>query len=223
MQLDEMHRQIAAAVLSAAARHGFALAGGCALIAHGITSRATEDVDLFTDKEHGVAEAAGAVEASLAAAGFSAERQDKTGGLGDLFEGMDDGLAEWIVAGSDGRQMLLQMSYFERQRDPLNTDIGPLLALDDVVAGKIAALASRAAERDYIDTAAAIDCGYSVSKLITLARDLDPGLEDRDFAEAGDRLDRLEDEAFARYNLSASDVARLRDRFASWPRSRALG
>jgi hypothetical protein len=35
---------VAAIALRAAARYGFALAGGCALIAHGVIGRPTEDV-----------------------------------------------------------------------------------------------------------------------------------------------------------------------------------
>jgi hypothetical protein len=69
------------------------------------------NVDLFTDHEHGVRAAAGEVEASLRAAGFEAERQDNTAGLADVFEGMGEGLAEWIITAPSGRQMMLQMSY----------------------------------------------------------------------------------------------------------------
>lgn len=99
------------------------------------------------------------------------------------------------------------------------TDVGPVLDLPDVIAGKVIALASRAAERDYIDTAAALGRGHSVAQLISLARELDPGLDDRDFAEAGYRLDQLADRAFARYGLTAQDAAELRRRFAGWPRT----
>ena len=59
MPVSGLHREVAAVALRAAARHGFALGGGNALIAHGIIDRPTEDVDLFTDREHGVAAAAG--------------------------------------------------------------------------------------------------------------------------------------------------------------------
>jgi hypothetical protein len=41
--------EVARLALAAAREHGFALAGGHALIAHGIVSRPTIDVDLFTD------------------------------------------------------------------------------------------------------------------------------------------------------------------------------
>ena len=105
MPVDELHREVAAIALRAAARHGFALGGGNALIAHGIIDRPTDDVDLFSDQEAGVVAAADAVEAALRDAGFQAERQDKTGGLADIFEGMGEGLAEWIITAPGGQQI----------------------------------------------------------------------------------------------------------------------
>jgi hypothetical protein len=143
MPLDELHHQVTAIVLRAAARHGFALGGGNALIAHGVIDRPTEDVDLFTNEDDGVTLAAEASEAALRAAGFEAERQDKTAGLADVFDGMGDGLAEWIITAPGGRQMMLQMAYFDRDRRPVIMDVGPVLDLDDVVGSKVCALASR--------------------------------------------------------------------------------
>jgi hypothetical protein len=217
MPLDELHRTVAAIALGAAGRHGFALGGGNALIAHGIIDRPTEDVDLFTDEDDGVTAAAGAVEAALRTAGFDADRQDKTAGLADVFYGMGDGLAEWIVTGPGGRQMMLQMAYFDRDRRPVAMDIGPVLDLEDVVGSKVCALASRVEPRDYVDTAAALE-RYTVDQLIAYAKRLDRGLTDRDFADAGRQLDRMPDGIFARYGLDAAAVGRLRERFAEWPR-----
>jgi hypothetical protein len=94
-----------------------------------------------------------------------------------------------------------------------------VLDLDDVLGGKVAALASRAAERDYIDVAAALARGYSVAQLTGLAVTLDPGLTAEDFADAGRRLDRLGADRFARYGLTQEDVTRLRELFAAWPRT----
>ena len=116
MPVDDFHREIAEIALRAAAKHGFALGGGNALIAHGIVDRRTEDVDLFTDEDDGVTAAAGAVEEAITAAGFAAERQDAAGGLAEVFSDMGEGLAEWIVTDPGGRQMMLQMAYFERDR-----------------------------------------------------------------------------------------------------------
>jgi Nucleotidyl transferase AbiEii toxin, Type IV TA system len=219
MPVSGLHREVAAVALRAAARHGFALGGGNALIAHGVIDRPTEDVDLFTDREHGVAAAAGAVEASLREAGYVAERQDQAAGLAEVFEGMGEGLAEWIITAPDGREVMLQMAYFDRGRQPVLMEFGPVLDLDDVLGGKVAALAGRAAERDYIDVAAALARGCSVAQLIGLAMTLDPGLTAEDFADAGQRLDRLGDDRFARYGLAPEDVTRLREQFAAWPRA----
>jgi hypothetical protein len=113
--------------------------------------------------------------------------------------------------------MALQMAYFDRIREPVVMDVGPVLDLEDVVGGKVCALTSRAYERDYLDTAAALE-RYSPAELIAFARRLDPGLEGRDFAEAAQRLDHMPDYAFTSFGLSQHDVARLRERFAAWLR-----
>ncbi len=223
MPVDEFHRDVAAIALRAAGAHGFALGGGNALIAHGIISLPTEDVDLFTNEDDGVKAAAGAVGEALHKAGYGVERRDVAGGLTDVFDGMGDGLAEWIVTAPDGAQMMLQMAYFDRGRRPVTMDVGPVpdlpvLHLEDVIGSKVCALASRVEPRDYVDTAAALG-RYTVRQLIALARRLDPGLTERDFADAGRQLDRMPDQLFARYGLTPADVAALRERFKAWPRA----
>lgn len=196
MPLDRLHHQVAVVALRAAAGYGFALGGGNALIAHGVISRATQDVDLFTDDEAGVGAAAGLVEDALRGAGFDAERVDLVGGLAEVFEGMGEGLAEWVVTAPGGEQMVLQMAYFDRAADP----------------------ASRAEPRDYIDIAAVLG-QHDPDDVIGWARRLDPGLEDRDFGDAGRRLDKWGDGVFAAFGLSPGEIAALRERFASWPRN----
>ena len=69
-----------------------------------------------------------------------------------------------------------------------------------------------------MDTAAALQ-HYTPDQLISFARRLDPGLEDRDFSDAGTQLDRMPDGLFTRYGLTPADVARLREQFAVWPRT----
>jgi hypothetical protein len=216
MPIDALQREVATIALRTAARHGFALAGGNALIAHGIIDRPTDDVDLFSDQETAVTDAAAAVEDALRQAGFEAERRDQTG-LGDIFYGMGEGLAEWIITAPGGQQTMLQMAYFDRTRGPVTMDVGPVLDLEDLAGSKVCALASRVEPRDYIDTAAALQ-RYSVDQLTGFARRMDPGLEDRDFADAGAQLDRMPDGVFTRYGLTPADVARLRRQFRAWPR-----
>ena len=210
MPINELHRRVAT-------RYGFALGGGNALIAHGLITRPTQDVDLFTNEETGVEAAAGSVETALREAGFGADREDTASGLPEVFEGMGEGLAEWTVTARDGQQMMLQMAYFDRTAQPVTMDLGPVLRLEDVVGGKVCALAGRAEPRDYIDTAAALR-RFSIDQVIGLARELDPGLDDRDFADAGRRLDRWGDSIFAAFGLGAADIAALRAAFRDWPR-----
>jgi len=113
---------------------------------------------------------------------------------------------------------MLQMAYFDRASRPVIMEFGPVLALEDVVGGKVCALASRAVPRDYLDTAAALE-RYTVAELIDFARQLDPGLTYQDFADAARRLDKVDDGWFASLGLTGPDVAALRERFAAWPRS----
>jgi hypothetical protein len=222
MPVGRLHAQVAAIALRAAARHGFALGGGNALMAYGVVDRFTADVDLFTDEESSVAAAAESVEKALRAAGFGTERrdsasQDGASGLGDIFYGLGDGLAEWIVTAPGGEQMMLQMAYFDRSRRPVVMEIGPVLDLEDVVGGKACALASRVEPRDYVDIAAALE-RYTVEQITGFARRLDPGLTDRDFAEAAERLDQWGDGVFTSFGLSPAEISELRKRFAAWPR-----
>lgn len=216
MTAGDLHARIAAIALRAASRHGFALGGGNALIAHGVTSRPTQDVDLFTNQEDGVAAATPAVEGALTAAGYTLQREDQAGGLADIFPDMGEGLAEWTVTSPSGEQTVLQLAYFDRTREPVTTATGPLLALEDVIAGKVCALASRVEPRDYVDTARLLD-RYTPGQLIALARRLDPGLTSRDFADVATQLASIADTSFARYGLSPREITALRERFAGWP------
>lgn len=215
MPIQPLHRRVARIALAAARRYGVALAGGNALQAHGVIDRYTEDVDLFTDQEGSFPAAAAAVETALRDARLVPRRLDTTGGLGDIWDGMGEGLAEWQVTGDDGAATL-QLAFFERLHDPVVVrGLGPVLSLDDVIAGKAAALASRAMIRDYLDIAAILRT-YPAEQVIALAMQSDPGLEEADFAAAGQRLDELDDLAFARYG---ADVPWLRQQFATWPRT----
>ena len=219
--MDDLHRQVAQVALDAAAEHGFALAGGNALLAHELGNRPTQDVDLFTNRADGVEAAADGVEAALRAAGFRADRVDKPAGLTDIFGSeMRAGLAEWAVIAADGRRMTLQMAYFDRGREPVVMEIGPVLDLEDVLGGKTNALASRIEPRDYVDTASALE-RYRPAQLIGFGKRIDPGLRDEDYADAGRRLDELSNRRFTVFGLHFRDIARVRERFAAWPRTAA--
>ena len=56
---------------------------------------------------------------------------------------MGYGLAEWLYDPPGGREVTLQMSYFDRVREPVVMDIGPVLDLADLVGWKTVAVISR--------------------------------------------------------------------------------
>lgn len=221
MPVRELHRQVAFVALTAAARYGFALAGGNALILHKISDRYTQDVDLFTDSgQQAVQEASAAVEAALAAAGFQAEKTpNDSAELIEIFGYEPPGLAEWTVTSAGGEQTLLQLSYFDRAWEPVVMDgIGPVVSVEDAVGRKISAWGTRAEVRDALDVAGAME-RYGIPDLVGFARRLDPGLTGQDLADAARRVDHTADESFAAYGLTPADIARVRDRLAAWPRA----
>ena len=67
-----------------------------------------------------------------------------------------------------GEELTVQLAYFDRDRDPVAMDVGPVLDLEDVAGGKVCALASRVEPRDYADTAAMLE-RYSPAELIGFA------------------------------------------------------
>jgi hypothetical protein len=224
---EELHRHVARIALKAVGRkYEVALAGGNALMVHEVVSRHTEDVDLFVRRLANVPAAASEIEAALQAAGFGTERIDAaaTGSLSDFWPDMGEELAEWEVTAPDGEHTVqLQAAYFETLADPVTVpDLGPVLALDDLAGWKTVALANRMMARDYVDIAALLK-KYTVGQLIALALERDPGLQEADFADAGQHLDQMRDSRLSPLlsGLGGEDVTWLRKQFESWPREAA--
>ncbi|MBV1850862.1 nucleotidyl transferase AbiEii/AbiGii toxin family protein [Catellatospora sp. NEAU-YM18] len=210
-----MQHDVARIALSVARAHGFALGGGHALNLYGIVHRGTEDVDLFTDVDGGVRAAGALVAAALADAGLHVTTYGDD--LGEVFDGLDDELVEFEVT-RGAAVMRLTLARFDRERGPVVMDVGPVLHLDDVLGGKVAALAARAEPRDYVDVAGA-QRRYDRQQLIELAQRADPTLTGDDFAAAMRRLDRLDDSVWQHlYGLSPQACAAVRAAFADWPR-----
>ena len=218
MPIDELQHAVATVALRAAARHGFALAGGNALIAHGIVDRPTDDVDLFSNQQAGVSAAAEVVQDALRAAGFQADRQDTDRGLADVFYGMGDGIAEWIITAPGGQQTMLQLAYFDRSHRPVTMDVGPVLALEDL-AGCEGVRAGQPGRAARLHRHRRGDAPLSGGPADRLRRNgWIPAWRTATSPTPGRQLDRMPDGVFARYGLGPQDVARLRARFADWPR-----
>jgi hypothetical protein len=213
---DPFHVDVARLALSAAEKYGFALGGGHALVAHGLLRRPTDDIDLFTDAEGGVRDATVVMLDVFESAGYEIEAVDDGAEVVDLFEGFDDAFVEFDVW-RDDRAVRMSLARMDRRHAPVALGIGPVMHLDDLVGAKMCALGTRAEVRDYVDVSAALD-RYPRERLVALARSRDPELGAADFASAAARLDSIPDDVFHRYDLTADDIATLRQRFAEWPR-----
>jgi predicted nucleotidyltransferase component of viral defense system len=217
MSADPFQTQVARIALRAAAAYGFVLGGGQALVAHGIVDRPTEDIDLFTSARHAVPAAAAVVRAALETAGYTIrDDDDQRQDLVDLFDGFELEYVEWEISlGADSTELTL--AQLPHAHGPILLEIGPVMHLEDLLASKVAAAASRAEPRDFIDIAAATR-RYALSQLLALGRAYDPSLAEEDYAEAGRRLDGMPDDWFEPYGLGAAQVAEVRARLAEWPR-----
>jgi hypothetical protein len=214
--MDPMHRRLAEIGLRVAARHGFALAGGYAVAAHGLVHRPSEDVDLFTawDCRDEFDAAAEAVVAAYRQAGYAVDVAQRFETFARLMVTVPD---------SGQRPYKVELASNWRAQAPIMMEIGPVLHVDDVVAGKMSALYTRAEPRDFIDVDAAVTSGrYTYEELCQLAEQSDAGFDRQIMAELLGVLPRYPDRRFAAYGLEAEQIAGMRQRFAAW-RTQLLG
>jgi hypothetical protein len=239
--LHDRHRRLIQVTLQAAAPYGAALGGRNALAVHGLSGQTTKLIDVVTSLDT-VPEAAAAVQAALRQAGYQADRQPQAPELENTWPGGRDTAAEWHVRKPEPHDHppiggirdyhclkcfdrdYLGLSRAPRSRDPVHTELGPVLHPEDAAGQKICDLARRGRIRDYTSAADLLD-HYSPAELIGFARRLDPSLDLQDFANLAQRLDQFPEIALtAMRALEPQDVPRLRERFATWPRdARQIG
>jgi hypothetical protein len=208
--MDPGHVRLAEIGLRVAGSYGFALAGGYAVQAHGILSRPSEDVDLFTawERRGDFAAAVDAVVEGYRSAGYAVE-------IGQQFETF----ARLSVTdpGTPDRPYKVELAANWRSLPPVMMDIGPVLHIDDVVAGKMSALFTRAEPRDFLDVDAALLTGrYRREQLLDLAEQADAGFDRRIFADLLAMLERYPDRRFAAYGVTSEQIAAMRKRFTQW-------
>ena len=205
-----IHRRLAQIGLRVGGAYGFALAGGHAVAAHGILQRPSEDVDLFADW-HQRADFPAAVDAVVTAyqrEGYAVRIDHQTDTFARLYVG--------DTAEPDDQHRVELVANW-RIHPPVQMEIGPVLHVDDVMAGKMDALYNRAAARDFLDIDAAMTAGrYTMDRLCELAETVDAGFDRAIFADMLRHIDRFDDEEFTQYGLPAVDVPALRERVAHW-------
>jgi Domain of unknown function (DUF1814). len=209
--IDPFQADVARIAL-AAAQHGFALAGGNALVAHGVVERPTEDVDLFTPEPGGPGAVAYVVRDALTQAGYQVDITR----LPEAHQGDSPG----SKSPEEQRRCTSTWPRDWRQRPPVQLEVGPVLHLEDAVSSKTTALVTRREPRDFIDIAAALD-RYGRAELMRLTFTRDRGLRVVDFPDTAQRLDQFTTVDFAEYDFDQAALDTLRARFADWPRHEA--
>jgi hypothetical protein len=222
LPVADFHRIIISTALEAARAAGFrdvALGGGNALIVRAGSSRRTQDVDLFCRKAADLPAIATVIVEAIEASGYRVERREDEQAW---WEDEEAGIVELIVSAPGGSleaevQAEVQIAYFYYAEDEVVPGLGPVLSLDDLGGWKTTTIASRMAERDFVDYAL-LRKWYTKERLFELAAERDPGLGPADYADAAVHLDRVKDSDLDPYLAPGQDAAAVRAAFADWSR-----
>ena len=200
--LSKFQIEVAHIVLSATEPYGFALGGGAALIAHGIINRLTKDIDSYTPEfdEEVFIKAREAVVDQLSHAGFST----KISKLMTWFVAID------VFDKNSGDILTIDLGQDYRSKNPiLIADLGPVLDVHDVIAGKVRAFWDRGTARDYIDIEAILRSGTTtVYELFKVLPEFFPDITIEEFYEALINSKRHYSD-YLSYGLSKDDITIL--------------
>lgn len=205
--MDEAQERVARIGLAAVRDRGYALGGSGALSVHGIGSRATNDLDFFTNRgdidfEQTFADLRQAYEAE----GYTVTTDRR----GEQF-------AQFDVTDPSGRTIGVDALRDYRAQPTVETDLGPVLDRDDAVAGKIQGVYDRGAAKDFIDVQAAMDAGYSRERLLELGDDKQVDGMDRPLlAEQFDLAARRPNKDFEAYGVPPAQADSIRTTMTNW-------
>ncbi|MFD4442339.1 nucleotidyl transferase AbiEii/AbiGii toxin family protein [Nocardia sp. NPDC058519] len=204
--MDQRQLELARIALRTVGNRGFVLGGGHAVALHGMGSRPSEDVDLFSDRRGSPGEVADDVAAAFLEAGLDVSFVRRTPDLVQL-----------TVSFAEGYVAKVDLGVFWRSKSPVLLEVGPVLHPDDAVAGKMDALFNRWAPRDYLDIdAILVSERYTRQTLLIVASEHNPGFDRNMFAESLSYLRQIPDRDFTPYGVAVADIAAMRDRFADW-------
>jgi hypothetical protein len=171
MPLSDLQLTTATIVLAVPEAHGFALAGGAALVIHEVVDRGTKDLDCFGPSTDAVNALVDPVIEALTAHGFTVDIVIR-----------NDGFAKLLVNdGADRTQV--DLGFDPASLDPVPSIVGPLRHLRDLAGDKVLALFARAASRDFVDVAALLR-QFAKDELCQLAHAKDGGFNLENLADA---------------------------------------
>jgi hypothetical protein len=194
--------EIAQLFFNLPASDGFLLAGGGALLAHGLITRPTVDLDFFAGPEVG---------------GVSRARDELTmvavqhGWTVDLMRDSDT-FCRLTVHGAEELGVDLAVDAV-RLKPATASIVGPTLAPIELAGQKVAALFNRAALRDFADVWT-LSQRFGKAALLEFAQEIDAGFDLGVFAEMIGSLGLRADSRLAAAGVA--DVGALREFFRQW-------
>ncbi len=203
MSLDRHQLEVLQIAMGLPEAASLALAGGGAMLVHGLVERPTADLDLFTPLQTAIAPAARALHDALTARGYqvTVTQQQPT--------------YVQLEVTSVGGTTHVELAQDARQHEPVTVAGARVLAADDVAASKTLALFGRAAARDLVDIDA-LTRRYSPAALLDLAAASDPGFDVPVFCRALAVAAQRPEAAFTELGISAVEVRRLQQWAAIW-------
>ena len=207
----ELQRTVTRIALEASGSSGFALAGSGAIREHGVISRMSQDVDLFTSNtnERTFSTAVNRVIDALEASGYPVNLSRRTNQFARIR----------VSTGAD-QQVDIDMGMDWREVEPVTLDVGPVLSIQDAIGNKVSALYSRAEARDFFDVDAIRASGhYTDLQLVDAAAERDPGFEAGMFATQLDRVNRLTVDDLNEYGVDALELVAIKERLTAWAKA----
>lgn len=198
--LNDLQIEVLRLFFALPASEGFVLAGGAGLVAVGLSTRPTDDLDLFSATAS--VEAAGdALEAAVLDRNWTSERVQDS----QTFRRI-------MVSTDDGDRVLVDLAQDAPPLGPATiTAIGPAYPPAELAARKVLALFDRAALRDFVDVAI-VSNRYDQDALLRLAAEIDEGFDISVFAQMLTTLDRFTDDQVR----PLAEPSTIRSFFAAW-------
>lgn len=200
--LSPLQRMVLAAVGRLDTSASFALAGGAALIVHGVVNRTTRDLDLFTEERGHVPTLQQTLTDELVANGL---------GVTIISASTTFVRLEVHEPASDER-IEIDLGVDVRMAAPVTTDIGRVLSIDELAADKMLALYGRAELRDFLDVADLLE-RFPKERLVELAIAKDAGFTLARFVESLAALHRFPD---ADWEAHGAERERITIIFDEW-------
>lgn len=204
---DEQRRLITHS-LEAIGDFHFALAGSGAIREHGLITRHTQDVDLFTISD--------AYDRYPEAISTLIEHLDSCGYHVTITRN-NPGFTQFVATTPAGTDLQVDLGVDWRAHAPVRLEVGPVLSLEDTVGSKIAALYSRGYTRDYLDVDTIRSTNtFSDTKLIDLLKERDLGYEPELFSQCLRWATRLSAAETMNYGISETQLVEIQRRFVKW-------